>query len=87
MQQVQAEAQAAEFDGTAGGGMVVARCNGRNEVVKLTIADGALEDRELMEDLIIAAVNDGMRQARENLEANMKELTAGLPIPPGLLGM
>ena len=87
MQQIQAEAEAAEFDGTAGGGMVVARCNGRNEIVKLTIADEALEDRELMEDLIIAAVNDGMRQAKENLQNNLKELTAGLPIPPGLLGM
>jgi DNA-binding YbaB/EbfC family protein len=87
MQQVQEEAKAAEFEGQSGGGMVKAVCNGRMQIVSLSISEEAHEDREFLEDLIIAAVNDGMRQAQDNLQQSLSALTAGLPIPPGLLGM
>jgi DNA-binding YbaB/EbfC family protein len=87
MQQIQEQAQLAEFDGQAGGGLVKATCNGKNEVLALDISDEAYEDRELLEDLIIAAVNDGMRKAESNTREKMAALTAGLPIPPGLLGL
>ncbi len=87
MQQVQEEAKAAEFEGQSGGGLVKAVCNGHMQIVSLSITDEAHEDREFLEDLIIAAVNDGMRQAQENLQTSLSALTAGLPIPPGLLGM
>mgnify|MGYP005732972611 CR=1 FL=1 len=87
MQQAQEEAKAAEFEGQAGGGLVKAVCNGRMQIVSLTISDEAYEDREFLEDLVTAAVNDGMRQATENMQKSLSELTAGLPIPPGLLGM
>ena len=87
MQQVQEEAKQAEFEGAAGGGLVKAVCNGHMQVVSLSISDEAHEDKEFLEDLVIAAVNDGMRQAQENLQKSLSALTAGLPIPPGLLGM
>jgi len=87
MQQVQEQAQQAEFEGKAGGGMVKAICNGKMEVLSMNISEEAMEDRELLEDLIIAAVNDGMRQAQSNMQEKLGALTAGLPLPPGLLGM
>lgn len=87
MQKAQADAQAAEFDGQAGGGLVKARVNGKNELLALTITDEAYEDREFLEDLIIAAVNDGVRKAETNTREKMAALTAGLPIPPGMLGL
>ena len=57
------------------------------QVVSLSISDEAHEDKEFLEDLVIAAVNDGMRKAQDNLTSSLSALTAGLPIPPGLLGM
>lgn len=85
MKNIQEEAHSAEFEGQAGGGLVTAVCTGKNEVLKVTISDEAYADREFLEDLIIAAVNDGMRKAEASTRARMEELTAGLPIPPGLL--
>ena len=87
MQQVQEEAKKAQFEGQAGGGLVKAVCNGEMRVITLFISDEAYEDQEMLEDLVAAAVNDGMRQAQENMQQSLSALTAGLPIPPGLLGM
>lgn len=87
LQETQKQAQEAEFEGQSGGGLVKAVCNGKMEVVSISISDEAHEDREFLEDLIIAAVNDGMRQAQENMQQKLAALTAGLPIPPGMLGM
>jgi hypothetical protein len=86
MQQVQEEARSQSFEGQAGGGLVKAVCNGKNEVLSMSISDEAYADREFLEDLIIAAVNDGMRKAETSTREKMEQLTAGLPIPPGLLG-
>ena len=86
MQEIQEKAEAAEFEGAAGSGLVKAVCNGKMEVVSLTIAPDAFQDREMLEDLVIAAVNSGMRQAKDNLQSQLGQLTAGLPLPPGLLG-
>lgn len=87
LQQVQQDAQDATFEGQAGNGLVKAVCSGRMEVERLSISPQAYEDREFLEDLIVAAINDGMRKAQENTQQKMAALTAGLPIPPGLLGM
>jgi DNA-binding YbaB/EbfC family protein len=77
-------------EGTAGGGVVTAKVNGRLEVVAVRIdpkllADG---DTELLEDLVTAAVNQGLTKAREAAAKSISALAGGLPIPglSGLLG-
>jgi DNA-binding YbaB/EbfC family protein len=77
-------------DGTAGGGVVSAKVNGRLELVSIRIdpkllADG---DAELLEDLVLAAVNQGLVKAREAAAQSISSLAGGLPIPglAGLLG-
>lgn len=75
-----------EVEGTAGGGSVTAKVNGRMELLSIRIdpkllADG---DAELLEDLVAAAVNQGLTKAREAAAQSFASLAGGLPIPPGL---
>lgn len=86
MQQLQEEAARIEVTGTAGGGLVQVVANGQQEVLRVSIQDGALDDRELLEDLLVAATNDALRQGKQVMAEKMGTLTAGLPLPPGLLG-
>ena len=79
-----------QLEGTAGGGVVTAKVNGRLELVSVRIdpkllADG---DAELLEDLVTAAVNQGLSKAREAAAHSISTLAGGLPIPglSGLLG-
>jgi DNA-binding YbaB/EbfC family protein len=79
-----------QVEGTAGGGAVTARVNGRQEVLAVRIdpkllADG---DAELLEDLVAAAVNQGLSKAREAAAQSLAQVAGGLPIPglSGLLG-
>jgi DNA-binding YbaB/EbfC family protein len=72
-----------QVEGTAGGGAVTARVNGRQEVLAVRIdpkllADG---DAELLEDMVVAAVNQGLARAREAAARSLQSLTGGLPIP------
>jgi nucleoid-associated protein EbfC len=72
-----------EFEGDAGSGRVKAVVNGGAEVVRVQI-DPALftaEDREMVEDLIAAAVNAGLAKARETVDAEIEKLSGGLKIP------
>jgi DNA-binding YbaB/EbfC family protein len=71
--------------GEAAGGLVKITLTGDYAVDKVEIAEGAMEDRELLEDLVRAAMSEGLRKVREDIEKNMAELTGGLPIPPGML--
>ena len=73
-------------EGTAGGGMVTARVNGRMELLACRLSDDALKlnDREMLEDLIQAAVNQAMERARQLVQEEAAKVTAGLGIPPGL---
>jgi nucleoid-associated protein EbfC len=86
MQQVQAELEGAEVEGSAGGGMVKVRVNGQQQVLSVKIQKEAVdpEDVETLEDLVFAAVKDAMDKARELSAEKMSALTAGLPIPPGM---
>jgi nucleoid-associated protein EbfC len=76
-------------DGNAGAGMVVVTVNGRMEVMKCAISEDAmkLNDREMLADLVAAAVNMALGKAREEVaKANQAMVQeAGLPIPPGML--
>ncbi|ACX53206.1 conserved hypothetical protein [Ammonifex degensii KC4] len=70
-------------EATAGGGMVKAVVNGRQELVSLEIKPEAVdpEEVELLQDMILAAVNEALRQAREMVAQEMGRLTGGLGIP------
>jgi len=75
-----------EAEGVSGAGMVRAVVSGKGELRRLAI-DPALmtpQDREVLEDLVIAAVNDAHARAQEAAQGEMAKLTEGLPLPPGM---
>ncbi|MBC5738766.1 YbaB/EbfC family nucleoid-associated protein [Lawsonibacter faecis] len=83
MQKMQAEMEAKEYTAQAGGGVVSATVTGRHEVVALTIDPEAVdpEDVELLQDMIVAAVNEAMRAAEADMAEGMQQLTGGLGLP------
>lgn len=84
LQKVQEEIAATDVTGEAGAGLVSVIMNGRHEVTKVTIDHGLwLEDKEMVEDLIAAAVNDAARKVERMTKDKMTDLTAGLGLPPG----
>ena len=80
MLRMQAEQEAKTFTAKAGGGMVSATVNGKHELVELTIQPEAVdpEDVEMLQDTVIAAVNEAMRMADAEAANNMSRLTGGL---------
>ncbi len=84
MQAVQEEIAQLEVTGQAGGGLVRVVMTGRNDVKSLSIDDSLMtEEKQMLEDLIAAAVNDAVRKSEELKSEKMGGLTAGLGIPPG----
>jgi DNA-binding YbaB/EbfC family protein len=85
LQKAQEKLAQEEVTGESGGGMVKVTMNGRHEVKRVEI-DPALmaDDREILEDLVAAAVNAAVNRVAEKMQENMSGLTAGLPLPPGL---
>lgn len=83
MAKVQEELGQKTVEGSAGGGMVQVTVNGQFNLtaVKIEPAVISADEREMLEDLILAAVNDGMRKARDMVSAEMSKLTGGLKIP------
>lgn len=81
--QVQEELAARMVTGTAGGGMVTVTVNGRGELVGLAIEPEVIDpdDRQMLQDLVIAAVNDGLRKAKDLGRNEMSKLTGGMTIP------
>ncbi|EKP94746.1 YbaB/EbfC family nucleoid-associated protein [Thermaerobacter subterraneus] len=90
MARLQEELGQREVEATAGGGMVKAVVNGRQELLRLEIAREAVDpdDVELLQDMIVAAVNEASRKAQEMVQAEMARVTGGLKLPklPGLPG-
>ncbi|MDD6289437.1 MAG: YbaB/EbfC family nucleoid-associated protein [Eggerthellales bacterium] len=82
----QEEAKAMEFEASAGGGMVKAVVTGENVVKSLVIDPAAVdpEDVEILQDMIVAAVNEGLRSAQEATNARMGAITGGLGAGMGL---
>ena len=70
-------------EATAGGGVVKACANGRGEVVDLTISPevASAEEVDMLQDLVLAAVNEALRKAREAVEEEMRKATGGLGLP------
>lgn len=83
MEAIQAEIEEKEIETTAGGGAVTAVINGKKEIVKLEIKPEVCDpdDVEMLQDLIIVAVNEGLRQIEEISNTEMSKLTGGLGIP------
>jgi nucleoid-associated protein EbfC len=83
MARVQAELEASTYDGTAGGGAVKATVTGKQEVVSVEIDRDAVDpdEVEMLQDLVVAAVNDALRAARESAEQKLAAVTGGLRIP------
>ena len=80
MLKMQQELQEKEYQAAAGGGVVSATVNGKHELKSLTIDPEAVdpEDVEMLQDLIISAVNEALRQAEEAMDGKMNALTSGL---------
>ena len=80
MLRMQAEQEVKTFTAKAGGGMVSARVNGKHEVLSLSINPEAVDpdDVEMLQDMVVAAVNEAMRKADAETAQNMSRLTGGL---------
>jgi DNA-binding YbaB/EbfC family protein len=84
MQSMQEEIARSEVQGESGAGLVKIVMTGRHDVRSVSIDDSLLsEDKEVLEDLIAAAMNDAVRRVEENQKDKMSQLTAGIPMPPG----
>ena len=86
MAEIQERLETIEVEGAAGAGMVTAVCTAKGALRRVAIDPSCLgsEDKEVLEDLIVAAVNDAQAKAQARAQDEMKELTAGLPLPPGV---
>ncbi|MEM9277243.1 MAG: YbaB/EbfC family nucleoid-associated protein [Pseudomonadota bacterium] len=86
MQAMQEELANLEVEGTSGGGMVTVKLNGKGMMVSLSIDPSLIKEDEgdIVEDLVMAAHNDAKVKVEEETARKTQELTAGLPIPPGM---
>jgi len=83
MQKIKAELEQKTAEGSSGGDMVKVLISGNHEIRKLDISPEVIDpnDKEMLQDLIIAAINDGMRKASEMVQQEMSKLTGGINIP------
>ncbi|MBV8971378.1 MAG: YbaB/EbfC family nucleoid-associated protein [Sphingomonadaceae bacterium] len=85
MAKAQASLDGIEVEGAAGGGLVTVRATAKGRILGLAIDPSLLrvEDKEMLEDLLVAAFNDAKGKADAAGHAEMQKMTAGLPLPPG----
>ncbi|MBC81739.1 MAG: YbaB/EbfC family nucleoid-associated protein [Gammaproteobacteria bacterium] len=84
MQKLQDEIASAEVTGESGAGLVKVVMTGRYDVKGIDIDSSLMtESKEIIEDLVVAAVNDAVRRVENNQKDRMSELTTGIPLPPG----
>lgn len=88
MQKFQQTVAQISAEGTAGAGMVTVKVSGKMEVLSCRISDEAmkLNDREMLEDLIVAATNQAMAKVREQLTAETAKVAEAMGVPPGMMG-
>jgi len=86
MQELQNELDAITVEGASGGGLVTVTLTAKHELKGVRIDDSLIkpEEKEILEDLLVAAHADARRKAEEVLQEKMKSLTGGLPLPPGM---
>ena len=84
MKKAQEDLANLEITGESGAGLVKVLMTGRHDVRKVEIDDSLLsDDKEMLEDLVAAAVNDAVRKIEANNKTNMADMTAGMQLPPG----
>lgn len=90
-QKMQAEMQKAQEElarltvvGEAAGGLVKVTMTGKHGVRRVEIDPSLLEDREMLEDVVAAAINDAVNRVASTMQERMSEVTAGIPLPPGM---
>jgi hypothetical protein len=83
MEEMQKELEGRVVEASAGGGMVTVRVNGKQQLLEITIEPDAVDPRDvdMLQDLIMVAVNEGMRKSQEMVQNEMGKLTGGLNIP------
>lgn len=85
MQKAQEEIANMEVNGSAGGGMVTVVMTGRHDLKRVNIDQSLMEeDKEMIEDLLAAAVNDAVRKLEESTKDKMSSVTGGMQLPPGM---
>jgi DNA-binding YbaB/EbfC family protein len=86
MQALQAELDTIEVEGTAGGGLVMVKLTAKGDAKAISIDPSLLkpEEKEILEDLLVAAHADAKRKSEAAMQEKMKTLTGGLSLPPGL---
>jgi hypothetical protein len=85
MEKAQQELATMEVVGESGGGMVKVTLNGRHEARRVQIEPAAIgDDREMLEDLIAAAINDAVRKIESRTQEKMSGLMSGMKLPPGM---
>ena len=86
MAEMQAKLAEVEMTGQAGAGMVTALMNGKGELKKITLDKGVVDpdDIEILEDLIIAAVNDAKNKVEAHVAGETQKMMGGIPMPPGM---
>lgn len=86
MNQMQAKLAEEESEGNSGGGMVKIALNGKGNLLRINIDPSLMvpDEKEILEDLIIAAFNDAKDKVEQALSSQMEKLTAGMGLPPGM---
>jgi len=85
MEKAQAELAEMEVTGQSGGGLVSVVMTGRHELRRVSIDDSLLaDDKDMLEDLVAAAVNDAVQRVDAQTKERMASMTSGLPLPPGM---
>jgi DNA-binding YbaB/EbfC family protein len=84
MQKAQEELAQISVTGEAAGGLVKVTMSGKHAVRRVEIDPSLLADREMLEDIITAAINDAVNRVAAATQERMSEMTAGIPLPPGL---
>jgi len=85
MQRAQAEIATMEITGESGGGMVKVTVNGKHEAKRVVIDPSLLgDDKEMLEDLVAAAINDATHKMEQASQAKMSSLMSGMQLPPGM---
>jgi len=84
MQKAQEELANLEVNGEAGGGLVKVIMNGKHAVRRIQIDPSLMDDKEMLEDIVTAALNDAVNRVAATTQERMSEMTAGIPLPPGM---
>ncbi len=86
MAKIQEELAHKKVEATSGGGMVTVEANGQQEILSIKIDPEVInpDDKEMLEDLVLSAVNEASRKAKDLMKSELAKVTGGLSLPPGI---